>query len=137
MVILDTDVLSELMRSSAVAVEWLDRQPPTSIWTTAINVFEIRYGLGIMPGGRRQSLQSIEFERVLEEDLEQRILPFDNGAAKEAASLMVSRQLAGRPRELRDTMIAGIALAYRATLATRNVRHFDDLSVPVIDPWRN
>jgi toxin FitB len=136
MLILDTDVLSELMRSSAVAVEWLDRQPSTSIWTTAINVFEIRYGLAIMPGRRRQSLQSVEFERVLEEDLEQRILPFDSGAAKEAASLMASRQLAGRPRELRDTMIAGIALAHRATLATRNVRHFDDLSVSVVDPWQ-
>jgi toxin FitB len=137
MIILDTDVLSELMRGSAVAIEWLDGQPPSSIWTTAINVFEIRYGLAIMPAGRRKALQSMEFERVLEEDLEQRIIPFDNGAAKETAALMASRQLAGRPRELRDTMIAGIALAQRATLATRNIRHFDDLDLPVIDPWAN
>jgi toxin FitB len=137
MIILDTDVLSELMRSDTVVIDWLDRQPPTSVWTTSVNVLEIRYGLAVMPAGRRQSLRSVEFERVLEEDLEQRILPFDSGAAEHAALLMASRQLAGRRRELRDTMIAGIALAQRATLATRNVRHFDDLSVRVVDPRKD
>jgi predicted nucleic acid-binding protein len=136
MVILDTDVLSELMRRDDVAVGWLDRQPATSIWTTAINVLEIRYGLAIMPQGRRRSMQLNEFERLIADDLDNRILVFDRSAAEHTASLMASRQSAGRPRELRDTMIAGIALSQRATLATRNTRHFDDLNVPVINPWR-
>jgi predicted nucleic acid-binding protein len=136
MVILDTDVLSELMRADTIAVGWLNRQPRTSVWTTAVTVLEIRYGLAIMPAGRRQSLRSIEFERVIEDDLERRVLTFDGGAAVQSASLMARRQLAGLPRDLRDTMIAGIALAQRATLATRNVRHFDDLDVAVVDPWR-
>jgi predicted nucleic acid-binding protein len=75
------------------------------------------------------------FKRALEEKLEGRILPFDEVAAEEAAILSAARQRSGRSVELRDTMIAGIALAQRATLATRNVRHFDDLTVPVVDPW--
>jgi predicted nucleic acid-binding protein len=136
MIVLDTDVLSELMRADTIVVGWLNQQPRTSVWTTSVTVLEIRYGLAIMPAGRRQSRRSIEFERVIEDDLERRVLPFDSGAAVQSASLMARRQLAGRPRDLRDTMIAGIALAQRATLATRNVRHFDDLDVPVVDPWQ-
>jgi predicted nucleic acid-binding protein len=136
MIILDTDILSGLMRSDAALVEWLDRQPWMSVWTTSISVLEIRHGLAVMPAGRRQTLRLTEFGRVIEQDLEGRVLSFDRRAAEEAASLMASRQRAGRPRELRDTMIAGITLSQHATLATRNVRHFDDLSAPVVDPWR-
>jgi hypothetical protein len=136
MIILDTDVLSELMRRDDGVVGWLDRQPATSIWTTAINVLEIRYGLAILPQGRRRSMQLNEFERLVVDDLENRVLVFDARAAEHTATLMANRQFAGRPRELRDTMIAGIALSQRATLATRNLRHFDDLEVPVLNPWR-
>ena len=89
-----------------------------------------------MPAGRRRTDHHGLFERLVEEKLERRVLTFDHAAAEEAALLMASRHRAGRPGELRDTMIAGIALAQRATLATRNVRHFDDLSVPVLDPWQ-
>ena len=89
-----------------------------------------------MPGGRRRADRQSLFESVIEEKLERRILSFDQAAAEEAALLMDLRRRAGRPGELRDTMIAGIALAQGATLATRNVRHFDDLRVPVVDPWR-
>ena len=135
MVILDTDVLSEAMRSDSVALAWLDRQPWTSVWTTTITIFEIRLGLIMMPAGRRRALKLVEFERVLEEDLERRILPFDTVAAEQAAVLMGKRRRAGRPVDSRDTMIAGIALAQRATLATRNLRHFADLNVAVVNPW--
>ena len=76
-------------------------------------------------------------ELLLQEDLEQRVLPFDAAAAAEAASLAAKRQRAGRPVDMRDTQIAGIALACRASIATRNVRHFDDLSVAVFDPWQS
>ena|SRR5437764_9029739 len=135
MVILDTDVLSEAMRSDSVALAWLDRQPWTSVWTTTITIFEIRLGLIMMPAGRRRALKLVEFERVLEEDLERRILPFDTVAAEQAAVLMGNRRRAGRLVDSRDTMIAGIALAQRATLVTRNLRHFADLNVAVVNPW--
>jgi toxin FitB len=140
MVILDTNVLSALIRQAPepdpVIVSWLDRQPSTSIWTTSVSIFEIRYGLGIMPGGRRKEVKLAAFERTMAEDLQQRVLAFDNAAAEEAAFLMEARHRSGTLRDLRDTMIAGIALAQRATLATRNVRHFDDLRVPVVNPWQ-
>jgi predicted nucleic acid-binding protein len=135
MLVLETDVLSDAMRLDSVALGWLDRQPRTSLWTTAITIFEIRCGLVSMPPGRRQTIYSAELERMIDEDLERRILPFDHAAAEQAAALMGRRRRAGRPVESRDTMIAGIALAQRATLATRNVRHFADLDVTVIDPW--
>ena len=84
--------------------------------------------------GRAQTLEGA-FARLLEEDLENRVLDFDRAAATEAASLAAARPKAGRPVDMRDTQIAGIALARRATLATRNVRHFADLRVPLVDPW--
>jgi predicted nucleic acid-binding protein len=136
MIVLDTDVLSHAMRSDSVAVAWLDQQPRASLWTTSITIFEVRYGLATMPAGRRQTLQTAEFERMIEEDLEGRILAFDTASAEQAAALMSRRRRAGRPVESRDTMIAGIALSQRATLATRNLRHFADLDVPVVDPWQ-
>jgi len=63
------------------------------------------------------------------------VLDFDPAAATAAAALAAGRQRAGRPADLRDTLIAGIALARRGTIATRNVRHFADLKVPVVNPW--
>lgn len=135
MIVIDTDVISHAMRSDSVAVAWLDRQPRASLWTTSITIFEIRYGLAAMPAGRRQTVQAAEFERMIDQDLERRILPFDTAAAEHAAALMGRRRRVGRPIESRDTMIAGIALAQRATLATRNLRHFADLDVTVVDPW--
>jgi predicted nucleic acid-binding protein len=96
---------------------------------------EIRYGLTIMSAGRRRTERQAAFARLIEENFERRVLFFDSAAAEAAASLIGTHHHAGRPGELRDTMIAGIALAQRATLATRNVRHFDDLGVPVVDPW--
>ena len=137
MIILDTNVLSALIKDEPdpVIQHWLDRLPELSIWTTTINIFEIRYGLAIMPADRRQSQMLAGFERAVEEKLARRVLSFDFGAAEQAASLMAARKIAGRPIDLRDTMIAGIALVQRATLATRNVRHFDDLDVPVVNPW--
>lgn len=135
MIILDSDVLSEAMRASDVVASWLDRQPRTSIWTTAITVFEIRFGLLSMPTGRRRAEREAAFARLISDKLENRILSFDELAADEAALLMARRRSAGRPVESRDTMIAGITLAQHATLATRNTRHFRDLTVPVVDPW--
>jgi len=139
MIVLDTNVLSALMHQvpEAPVVAWLDRQPAESVWITSITLFEARLGLALLPKGRRQQTLEAAFARLLEEDLENRVLDFDSTAATEAASLAGARQKAGRPVDMRDTQIAGIALARRATLATRNVRHFQDLNVPVVDPWKD
>ena len=138
MIILDTNVLSALMRQvpETPVVAWLDRQPPESVWITSVTLFETRLGLALLPDGRRRRALEGAFTRLLEEDLEDRVLSFDSAAATEAAALAADRQKSGRPVDMRDTQIAGIALARRATLATRNVRHFRDLKVPVVDPWK-
>ena len=138
MIILDTNVLSALMRIAPEAqiVRWLDHQPAESIWITAITLFETRLGLALLPKGRRRQLLESAFDRLLEEDLENRVIDFDSAAATEAAALAAARQRSGRTVDMRDTQIAGIVLARRATLATRNVRHFQDLGVTVIDPWQ-
>ena len=137
MIILDTNVLSALMRRvpEASVVAWVDRQPSESVWITSITLFEARLGLALLPAGRRQQTLEAAFAQLLEDDLENRVLDFDSTAATEAASLAAERQKAGRPVDIRDTQIAGIALARRATLVTRNVRHFADLKVLIVDPW--
>ncbi len=136
MTILDTNVLSALMHQTPDrhVIAWLDRQPRTSIWTTSVTVLEVLFGLQIMPIGRRRSALIQAFEAVLEK-ISHRVVPFDVAAARQAGDLMASRHKKGRPVELRDTMIAGIVLAHHATLATRNTAHFDDLSLPLINPW--
>lgn len=116
-------------------VTWLDAQPTESVWTTAITMFEVRTGLELLePSRRRQRLESA-FEQLLAEDLDGRVLAFDNAAADASGILVAKGQRAGRSIEIRDAQIAGIALARKATLATRNVRHFNDLGVRLFDPW--
>jgi toxin FitB len=138
-IVLDTNVLSALMRSSpdAVVVEWLDRQPADSVWLTSITVFEARFGLALLPKGRRRNGLERAFDRVLTEDLSSRVLTLDEMAAVTAAQIAADRQRAGRIVDLRDTLIAGIAQARRATIATRHTRHFEGLDVPVVDPWHS
>ena len=137
MIILDTNVLSALMRTNpeAAVVAWLDRQPADSVWLSSVTVFETRFGLALLPKGRRRSALEGAFDRVLAEDLANRVLDFDSMAAAAAAELAADRQKTGRPVDLRDTLIAGIALARRATIATRSTQHFEGLDVPVVNPW--
>jgi len=137
MIFLDTNVLSALMRKEPdkPAVIWLDAQPAASLWITSITVMEIRFGLQTMPKGRRQHALLKAFDLMLKNIIEGRIASFDTEAGIHAAELMAQRKRAGRPAEVRDTMIAGIVLANRATLATRNTRHFQDLPLSVISPW--
>jgi predicted nucleic acid-binding protein len=136
MTILDTNVLSALMLQTPdpVVVAWLDHQPRTSIWTTSVTVLEVRFGLQIMPAGKRRSSLVLAFEEVLNK-MGHRVVPFDVAAAQQAGDLMVSRHKKGRPGDFRDTMIAGIVLARNAALATRHTAHFEDLSVALINPW--
>jgi predicted nucleic acid-binding protein len=138
-IILDTNVLSALMRTpaEAVVVTWLDAQSADSVWISSIPAFETRFGLGLLPKGRRRTGLERAFDSVLSIDLANRVLPFDAPAAAAAARLAADRQRSGRPVDLRDALIAGIALARRATIATRNTRHFEGLEVPVVNPWQD
>jgi predicted nucleic acid-binding protein len=137
MIILDTNVLSALMSRlpDRQVIAWLDKQPRTSVWTTSVTFLEIRFGLQIMPAGKRRAALLEAFEVVMSEKIDGRIASFDSTAAQLAGDLMAMRHKKGRPGDLRDTMIAGIALAHRATLATRNTERFEDLSIPVMNPW--
>jgi len=137
MIILDTNVLSALMRHKPdlAVVTWLDRQPRESMWTSSVTIMEIRFGLDTMAQGRRRQALVEAFERLIDEGIEHRVADFDQSAAEHAATLMVARKSAGKPGDLRDTMIAGIALARQAALATRNVKHFDDAGLELVNPW--
>ena len=137
MIILDTNVLSAVMQATPDprVVAWLDRQPAESVWITSITVFELRFGLAALPAGKRRQALELTLVLLLHDDLENRVLDFDAAASVAAATLAVERQRTGRPCEIRDTQIAGIAIARHAILATRNIKHFEDIGVPVVDPW--
>lgn len=137
MIVLDTNVLSALMRPvpDTAVVQWLDKQPESSIWVTSITLMEIRYGLQCMAAGRRRQRMTQEFEGLLREEIEGRYAEFDVEAALSAAELMTERKRTGRPVEIRDTMIAGIVVSRNAVLATGNLAHFADLSSRLVNPW--
>jgi hypothetical protein len=137
MIILDTNVLSALMQPSPekVVSRWLDSQPSESIWTTTITLFEIHLGLENMaPGSRKMNLTSA-FDMLLHQDLENRVLDLDSAAAMAAATFAAARRAAGRSVDVRDTLIAGIAVARRGSIATRNIKHFEDAGIPILNPW--
>jgi len=138
MIVLDTNVASAIMDPipDKAVVAWLNRERLDALWLTTITVFEIRLGLEILaPGRKRQQLES-SLARMLTEGIQGRILPFDLPAAEAAARFAARRRTKGRPVEFRDVEIAGIVVARSATLATRNVRDFDDLEIDVFNPWK-
>lgn len=137
MIVLDTNVVSAFMQLEVdpVVLAWLDAQPAESIWTTSVTVFEIRMGLELLAAGRRRRMLEDAFAKMLEEDFEGRVLPFDLAAAHSAGRIAAERRQSGRPVEMRDVQIAGIAAARKASIATRNVRHFQGLGLNIIDPW--
>jgi hypothetical protein len=137
LIVLDTNVVSALMRREPdlVVEAWLDALPPESIWTTTITVFEVRLGLEIMAAGRRRRQLEDAFAKALEVDFESRVLPFDQAAAQAAGRIAAERRRVGRSVEIRDIQIAGIVNARKATLATRNTRHFEGCGLALVDPW--
>jgi predicted nucleic acid-binding protein len=137
LILLDTNVISALMQRhpDPLVVGWLDGQPAESVWITAVTVFEVRFGLDLLASGRRRRQLEEAFAKALEEDFEGRVLPFDQAAAQEAGAIAAARRRAGRPIEIRDVEIAGITAARKATLATRNIRHFEGLGLKLVDPW--
>jgi predicted nucleic acid-binding protein len=137
-ILLDTNVISALMLSPPEmrVAAWLNRQAPEAVWTTSITVFEIEVGLASMPAGRRQHALIERFGLMLRTALGSRVAAFDRPAAEAAARLTAQRRRSGRPVALEDTQIAGIALARRAAIATRNIGDFHGVNTPVINPWQ-
>lgn len=138
MILLDTNVLSELMRPTpSPAVEgWLSSQPAAGMFISSITEAELRYGLALLPAGRRQKQLVAQVEAMLAEDFAGRILPFDSPAATAYAHIAAARRRSGRPISQADAQIAAIAASRGASLATRNVADFVDCGIDVVDPWK-
>jgi toxin FitB len=137
MILLDTNVLSELMREvpHPAVLAWLDRQPSSSVWISTVTLLEIQFGLFRMPEGKRRDRMIRELEIMLHEEIEERYAPFDKAAAGQAAFLMALLEGKGRPIEFRDAMIAGTVLSANAVFATRSVSHFRGLGLNLVNPW--
>ncbi|MFK4260159.1 type II toxin-antitoxin system VapC family toxin [Agrobacterium tumefaciens] len=137
MIILDTNVLSELLTPtpSKIVIEWLAAQHPPSVFTTAVTEAEILYGLRLLPEGRRRRDLEAAISPIFAEDLSGRVLPFDRDAADLYAIIATRRRSAGRPISQFDAQIAAIALSRGASVATRNVSDFEGVGVSIINPW--
>lgn len=137
MIILDTNVLSELGRQvpSEEVLSWLDAQPGDEVATTAVTVGELLYGIARLPEGRRKARLAEAVRGMVDDDLGRRVEPFDAAAAPHYAAIVSGREKIGRPISMADAQIASICRKLRATLATRNTRDFEDAGIDVIDPW--
>ena len=137
MVVLDTNVVSELMRvtPSAEVLVWMDELPPRELFVTAVTEAEVRTGIAILPAGARRRGLADAAERTLGGLFAGRVLPFDSGAARAYADIAAASRDAGHPISQSDCQIAGIARSRGMAVATRNVRDFSDTGVEVINPW--
>lgn len=137
MILLDTNILSELMRPapSPAVMSWLAAQPAASLFISAVTEAELRYGVLLLPEGRRRADLIAALEAMLTEDFVGRILPFDSAAALAFAAIAASRRQAGKPISQFDAQIAAIARSRGAVLATRNVADFAECGVEIINPW--
>ncbi len=138
MIVLDTNVVSELLRPSPdPAVEtWVGNCPATGLYFSAVGEAELRYGLAIMPPGRRQTALASAIEAILREDFAERILLFDSAAAGAYAEIASGRRRAGRPIGEADCQIAAIARFRGMAIAARNVRDFEGIEIEIVDPWQ-
>ena len=136
MILLDTNVLSEIMRAAAEprVLRWLSAQPGTSLYTTAISEAEVLAGLAALPKGKRRSALETAASGLFA-DFHARILPFDSAAARQFPMIATARRRAGRPIAFADAQIASIARAAGATVATRDGGGFADCGIVVVDPW--
>ena len=137
MVVLDTNVLSELMRPAAdrVMTAWFADRATSSLYLTAVSEAELRFGIAIMLSGRRRDGLAAGLERMLRTGFANRILPFDSRAAHAYAEIAAARRRMGRRIPEADCQIAAIARSHGMAVATRNVGDFSDTGIEVIDPW--
>lgn len=138
MIVLDTNVLSELVRSEpdATVLTWIRSQRRSELCTTAVTEAELAYGLAAMPKGRRREALDQALSRLLGEGLSGRVLPFDRAAARAYADFAAKRRATGRPVAMADAQIAAIAQSRGAeVLVTRNMPDFENCGVRLLDPW--
>ena len=137
MIVLDTNVVSELMRPSPSSnvVDWVAGQAAPNLYLSTISEAELRYGVAIAPAGERRNRLLAEVEGMLQEDFAGRILPFDGAAAQAYAVIAAARRAAGRPVNHADCQIAAIARCRGASMATRDVDDFEGCGIDVINPW--
>jgi hypothetical protein len=137
MIILDTNVISELLRPAPEpkVEHWLSTQDGHNVYLTSISEAELRFGLAIMGNGKRRAALVDAVDRILREDLAGRILPFDSDAAQSYAAIAATRRSAGRPIAQADCQIASIAHTRGATVATRNTPDFEGCEIDLINPW--
>jgi len=137
MIILDTNVLSEIMRAepSAIVLHWLEAQHTAQLFTTSITEAEILYGLALMDDGRRRRDLEVAAHAMFARDFAGHILPFDSTAAQAFADIVATRRRIGRPISQADAQIAAIARSRGAKVATRNIEDFKACGIALIDPW--
>jgi toxin FitB len=137
MIILDTNVLSELMRANPDenVLAWLDSQHSQDLYTTAITVAELLYGVARLAHGKRKTALRGAIESMLEGELAGKILPFDGNSARQYAMLVAECESHGRPISSADAQIAAVCHAHDTMLATRNGKDFETTGVRIIDPW--
>ena len=134
---IDTNVASELMRpepAPAVAA-WIGEHDAQEMYLTAVTEAELRYGVAILPAGRRRRALEAAMTRWLDQGFRERILPFDSAAARAYAEIAADRRQAGRPIGEADCQIAAICRSVGAVLITRNVRDWGGAGIAVADPW--
>jgi predicted nucleic acid-binding protein len=137
MIVLDTNVISELMRRRPAArvVSWVDEQDASALAITAVTVAELLYGVARLADGARKTELAAAVDALVREDFARRVLPFDAAAATHYADLVAERERQGRPISTADSQIAAICRWHGAALATRNIRDFDATGITVLDPW--
>ena len=138
MIVLDTNVVSELMKAAPdeSVRDWIAAQPATSLYTTSITQAEILHGIALLPPGKRRDALEAAAEAMFRDDFAGRILPFGSDAARPYARIAAERRRAGRPISHFDAQIAAIARSTGATVVTRDVAGYDGCGVDVINPWR-
>jgi predicted nucleic acid-binding protein len=137
MIIIDTNVLSELMRPKPFAqvVAWIEKQPSADLYTTSITEAEIFYGLELLAKGKRRDGLVAAAEAMFDDDFAGRILGFDSEAARAFSKIAARRRALGKPISHPDAQIAAIAQLRGAALATHDVDGFTNCGIRVIDPW--
>ena len=137
MIVLDTNVLSELMKAtpSEAVSSWVARQPPSSLFITTVAQAEILNGLALLPSGSRRDKLRAAAQAMFEEDFAGRILPFDIAAAYQFAEIAAERRQSGRPISQFDAQIAAIARSRGAALSTRNISDFEGCGLQIFNPW--
>lgn len=137
MILIDTNVISELMRPTPApeVLAWFGAHDASTLFLSSVSEAELRRGVAMLPEGRRRDLLATQVDAMLTEDFAGRVLPFDSAAAVACAAIDADRRRAGQPITFADCQIAATARAHGAALATRNVADFSGCGVEVIDPW--